>query len=67
MSSSYGLKIIPSSAASLAGNRQVSDGSLVRSLGALVAIVPPVSHPKGEVLFMEGQAACGIFALCSGG
>jgi CRP/FNR family cyclic AMP-dependent transcriptional regulator len=62
MSSSYGL----SSAASLARKRQVSDGSLVSSLGALAAIIPPVSHRKGAVLFMEGQAACGIFALCSG-
>jgi CRP/FNR family transcriptional regulator len=25
-----------------------------------------VAYPKGAVLFMEGQTACGIFAVCSG-
>jgi CRP-like cAMP-binding protein len=24
------------------------------------------AYPKGAVLVMEGQAACGIFAVCSG-
>ena len=28
--------------------------------------MPPVAYPKGAVLFIEGQAACGIFAVCSG-
>jgi CRP/FNR family transcriptional regulator len=66
MASSYELGIIPGSAASLARKRQLSDESLVGSLGALEAIIPPVAYPKGAVLFMEGQAAGGIFAICSG-
>jgi len=32
----------------------------------LDTIIPPVAYPKGAVLFMEGQTACGIFAVCSG-
>jgi CRP/FNR family cyclic AMP-dependent transcriptional regulator len=27
---------------------------------------PPVGYPKGPILFMEGQPARGIFAVCSG-
>jgi CRP/FNR family transcriptional regulator len=32
----------------------------------LDTIIPPVAYPKGAVLFMEGQTASGIFAVCSG-
>jgi CRP/FNR family transcriptional regulator len=32
----------------------------------LDTIIPPVAYPKGAVLFMEGQTASGIFAVCGG-
>jgi CRP/FNR family cyclic AMP-dependent transcriptional regulator len=66
MASSDRLRVIPGSAASLARKRQVSDTSLVTSLDTIDAIIPPVAYPKGAVLFMEGQVASGIFALCTG-
>jgi len=38
-----------------AGNRRLLD-----------VIIPSVAYPKGSVLFLEGQPARGVFALCSG-
>lgn len=35
-------------------------------LAALGAISCAVGFPKGAVLFIEGQRACGVFMLCSG-
>ena len=40
--------------------------SLASSLKGLEIIIPTVVHPKGAILFMEGQAAGGVFAVCSG-
>jgi CRP/FNR family cyclic AMP-dependent transcriptional regulator len=40
--------------------------SLASRLKGLGTIIPPVAYPKGAVLFMEGQEASGIFAVCSG-
>ncbi|MGC1934519.1 MAG: Crp/Fnr family transcriptional regulator, partial [Candidatus Acidiferrales bacterium] len=45
---------------------EVSCDSLVSSLKLLDTIIPPVAYPKGAVLFMEGQSARGIFAVCNG-
>lgn len=66
MGSHYGLKIVESCSAPLARQEQVFAHSLVENLKALELIAPLVSYPKGAVLFMEGQKACGIFAMCSG-
>lgn len=41
-------------------------GALAGSLSSLDVMTAPLVHPKGAVLFMEGQAADGLFALCSG-
>ena len=40
--------------------------SLANSLKVLDTTIPPVGYPKGTILFMEGQPARGIFAVCSG-
>ena len=40
--------------------------SLASRLKGLDTIIPPVAYPKGAALFMEGQEASGIFAVCSG-
>jgi len=40
--------------------------SLASRLKVLDIIIPPVAYPKGAVLFMEGQTARGIFAVCTG-
>jgi CRP/FNR family transcriptional regulator, cyclic AMP receptor protein len=66
MGSRYGLKIIQKPSASLACNGEVFCDSLAGSLTVLDPIIHPVAYPKGAVLFMEGQTACGIFAVCSG-
>ena len=66
MGSRDGLRIIQVSPASLARKGEVVSDSLSSSLKLLDTIVPPVAYPKGAVLFMEGQIACGIFAVCSG-
>ncbi len=66
MGSRYGLKIIQSCAAPLAHKGEVFFDSLASSFKVLDTIIPPVAYPKGAVLFMEGQTACGIFAVCSG-
>jgi CRP/FNR family cyclic AMP-dependent transcriptional regulator len=66
MGSRYGLKMIQSPSASLARRGEVLCDSLASSLTVLDTIIPPVAYPKGAVLFMEGQTACGIFAVCSG-
>lgn len=36
------------------------------NLKALDVIISPTAYPKGAVLFLEGQPAHGIFAVCSG-
>jgi CRP/FNR family transcriptional regulator len=66
MGSRYGLKIIQNPSASLARQGELFCGSLASSLTVLDTIIPPVAYPKGAVLFMEGQTASGIFAVCSG-
>jgi CRP/FNR family cyclic AMP-dependent transcriptional regulator len=66
MGSRDGLKIVQSCSASLKRKGDVFCDSLVGSLTVLDTIVPPVAYPKGAVLFMEGQTASGIFAVCSG-
>jgi CRP/FNR family cyclic AMP-dependent transcriptional regulator len=40
--------------------------SLTNRLKVLDTIIPPVAYPKRAALFMEGQEASGIFAVCSG-
>jgi CRP/FNR family transcriptional regulator, cyclic AMP receptor protein len=40
--------------------------SLASNLKGLDIIIPPTAYPKGAVLFMEGQTARGIFAVCGG-
>ena len=62
MGSSYGLKIVQSSSRPLTRKGKVFCDSLASSLKVLDTIIPPVAYPKGAVLFMEGQTACGIFA-----
>ena len=66
MGSRCGLKIIQNPSASLARKEDVFCDSLGSSLTVLDTIIPPVAYPKGAVLFMEGQTACGLFAVCSG-
>ena len=66
MSSPYGLKIVQSCSAPLSRKGEVFCESLASSLKVLDTIIPPVAYPKGAVLFMEGQVASGIFAVCSG-
>ena len=66
MGSRYGLKAVQSCSAPLSRKGEVFCDSLASSLRVLDTIMPPVAYPKGAVLFMEGQAACGIFAVCSG-
>jgi CRP/FNR family cyclic AMP-dependent transcriptional regulator len=66
MTSRDGLKIIQNPSASLARKGEVFSVSLASSLTVLDTIIPPVAYPKGAVLFMEGQTARGIFAVCSG-
>jgi CRP/FNR family transcriptional regulator, cyclic AMP receptor protein len=66
MGSRYALKIVQNCSTSLSSKGEVICNSLAGSLRALDTIVPPVDYPKGAILFMEGQAACGIFAVCSG-
>jgi len=66
MGSHYGLRTVESRSISLSRKGEVLGDSLSNSLKLLDTIVPPVAYPKGAVLFMEGQAACGIFAVCSG-
>jgi CRP/FNR family cyclic AMP-dependent transcriptional regulator len=39
---------------------------LTSRLKVLDATIPPIGYPRGAVLFMEGQTAFGIFAVCSG-
>jgi len=66
MGSHYGLRTVKSRSISLARKEEVLCDSLSNSLTLLDTIIPPVAYPKGSVLFTEGQAACGIFAVCSG-
>ena len=66
MASRDGLRVIQGSSASLERKGEVFRDSLASSLKELDTIIPPVAYPKGAVLFMEGQTACGIFAVCSG-
>lgn len=66
MRSGYGLKIVQSYSAPLVRQGNVFCGPLCGGLKLLDTIIPPVAYPKGAMLFMEGQAASGIFAICSG-
>jgi len=66
MTSGRGLKIIEYPSSSLARKGQVFCDFLADGLKVLDTIIPPVAYPKGAVLFMEGQAASGIFAVCTG-
>jgi CRP/FNR family transcriptional regulator, cyclic AMP receptor protein len=66
MGSRCGLKIVRNYPTSLARRREVFCDSLAGSLKVLDIIIPPIAYPKGAILFMEGQAACGIFAVCDG-
>ena len=66
MRSHYGLKIVNSRSASLTRKGEVFYDPLASRLKLLEMIIPPVAYPKGAVLFMEGQIASGIFAVCSG-
>jgi CRP/FNR family transcriptional regulator, cyclic AMP receptor protein len=61
-----GLKVVESRAAPLARQGESFSRALVDGLRELDIIVPPISYPKAAVLFLEGQKACGIFAVCSG-
>jgi len=65
-SSRYRPTIVQSCSASLERKGEVFCNSLASKLKVLDIIIPPVAYPKGAVLFMEGQAACGIFAVCTG-
>ena len=66
MGSRYGLKVVQRCSTSLRRKGEVFCDSLAGNLKVLDIIIPPVAYPKGAVLFMEGHAACGIFAVCSG-
>ena len=66
MGSHYGLRTVKSRSISLARKEELLCDSLSNSLTLLDPIIPPVAYPKGSVLFTEGQAASGIFAVCSG-
>jgi len=66
MGSRYGLKVVQSCSNPLGRKGEVFCDSLAGSLKVLDIVIPPVAYPKDAVLFMEGQAACGIFAVCSG-
>jgi CRP/FNR family transcriptional regulator, cyclic AMP receptor protein len=66
MGSPYELKIVQSCSAPLSRKGEVFCDSLASSLKMLDTAIPPVAYPKGAVLFMEGQAASGLFAVCSG-
>jgi CRP/FNR family transcriptional regulator, cyclic AMP receptor protein len=66
MGSHYGLKIVKTSPVSLAPKGELFCDSLASNLKGLDIIIPPTAYPKGAVLFMEGQTAHGIFALCRG-
>jgi CRP/FNR family transcriptional regulator, cyclic AMP receptor protein len=46
--------------------RRNSSNSSAEVANRLAAFAIPVCHPKGAVLFAEGQPARGIFVLCSG-
>ncbi len=65
MRSHYNLRISHHSSASSAGRGELFHHSLGSSLLTTDASVP-VAYPKGVVLFLEGQIARGIFAVCSG-
>jgi CRP/FNR family cyclic AMP-dependent transcriptional regulator len=66
MGSQSGLRVVrnPSNLTALksGGFRQ----SLADSLKVLDSTIPSVGYPKDAILFMEGQPARGIFAVCSG-
>ncbi len=66
MGSHSGLKIVRNCPTSLARRGEVFCDSLASGLKALDTIVPPIAYPKGAILFMEGHAASGIFAICNG-
>jgi CRP/FNR family transcriptional regulator len=55
MGSRYGLRII-----------QNPSASFYDSLARNLTVLDTTTYPKGAVLFMEGQAASGIFAVCCG-
>jgi len=66
MGSHYGLKVAKNSSVSLAPKGELFCDSLASNLKGLEIIIPPTAYPKGAVLFMEGQTARGIFAVCGG-
>jgi CRP/FNR family cyclic AMP-dependent transcriptional regulator len=64
--SPYGLHIIESClTCKMRADRTFCDLSTV-ALQAFERIKYAISYPKGAVLFMEGQAARGVFVLCMG-
>jgi CRP/FNR family cyclic AMP-dependent transcriptional regulator len=62
----HGLRIFEADSAFSAPKRRASSALSRGSSKALDVITSPVTYPKGAVLFVEGQAAHGIFAVYSG-
>jgi CRP/FNR family cyclic AMP-dependent transcriptional regulator len=66
MKSQSGLKVAKSRSVALSRKEEVFCDSLVSSLKVPDIIMEPVSYPKGTMLFTEGQAVRGLFAVRSG-
>lgn len=66
MPSPYGLRIIESCLACPVRRERLLCNLSPDALRALDEITTPIPYPKGAVLFVEGQAARGVYILCSG-
>lgn len=62
----YGLEIIESCLSCPHREDRLFCNLSGRALQDLAAITSPATYPKGATLFLEGQAARGVFIVCSG-
>lgn len=66
MPSPYGLELIENCIACPHLQERVFCNLTPRALQRLSEITSPSTYPKGATLFVEGQAARGVFILCNG-
>jgi CRP/FNR family transcriptional regulator len=60
------LEIVENCHKRVCGPRRISGNLHSEFSNRLAEFAIPLYHPKGTVLFVEGQASRGVFILCSG-